>query len=94
MVLLGVRMFIGEMVPAFNGIGSRLVPGAKPALDCPILFNFAPNAVVLGFVGAFVGSLLWLTVIGRSTGYVYSQHDRYFLPCGYRGGVWQYHRRL
>ena len=70
-VLLGVRMFIGEMVPAFNGIGSRLVPGAKPALDCPILFNFAPNAVVLGFVGAFVGSLLWLTLIGRYTGYVF-----------------------
>ena len=70
-VLLGVRMFIGEMVPAFNGIGSRLVPGARPALDCPILFNFAPNAVVLGFVGAFVGSLLWLTVIGHYTGYVF-----------------------
>jgi len=70
-VLLGVRMFIGEMVPAFNGIGSRLVPGARPALDCPILFNFAPNAVVLGFVGAFVGSLLWLTLIGHYTGYVF-----------------------
>ncbi|KAA8998437.1 PTS ascorbate transporter subunit IIC [Affinibrenneria salicis] len=70
-VLLGVRMFIGEMVPAFNGIGTRLVPGARPALDCPIIFNFAPNAVVLGFVGAFVGSLLWLVVIGTTTGYVF-----------------------
>lgn len=70
-VLFGVRMFIGEMVPAFHGIGSRLVPGARPALDCPILFNFAPNAVVLGFVGAFVGSLLWLTLIGHFTGYVF-----------------------
>lgn len=70
-VLLGVRMFIGEMVPAFNGIGTRLVPGARPALDCPIIFNFAPNAVVLGFIGAFAGSLLWLMVIGTTTGYVF-----------------------
>lgn len=70
-VLLGVRMFIGEMVPAFNGIGTRLVPGARPALDCPIIFNFAPNAVVLGFIGAFAGSLLWLVVIGTTTGYVF-----------------------
>jgi len=27
--------------------------------------------VVLGFVGAFIGSLLWLTLIGRYTGYVF-----------------------
>ncbi|CAH0535256.1 Ascorbate-specific PTS system EIIC component [Vibrio stylophorae] len=70
-VLLGVRMFIGEMVPAFNGIGSKLVPGARPALDCPIVFNFAQNAVVLGFLGAFAGAILWLSVIGNTTGYVY-----------------------
>lgn len=70
-VLLGVRMFIGEMVPAFNGIGNKLVPGARPALDCPIIFNFAQNAVVLGFLGSFAGALVWLSVIGTNTGYVY-----------------------
>lgn len=70
-VLLGVRMFIGEMVPAFNGIGTRLVPGARPALDCPIVFNFSQNAVVIGFLGAFSGALIWLWLIGNTTGYVY-----------------------
>ncbi|AOW84538.1 PTS ascorbate transporter subunit IIC [Vibrio mimicus] len=70
-VLLGVRMFIGEIVPAFKGISDKLVPNAKPALDCPIVFNYSQNGVVLGFVGAFVGALIWLTIIGNITGYVF-----------------------
>lgn len=70
-VLMGVRMFIGEIVPAFNGIATKLVPGAKPALDVPIIFPYAPNAVILGFVGAFVGSLLWLVVIGNTVAYIF-----------------------
>jgi ascorbate PTS system EIIC component len=70
-VLLGVRMFIGEIVPAFNGIATKLVPGAKPALDCPIVFPFAPNAVILGFVGAFAGALIWLAVLGNTVSYVF-----------------------
>ncbi|UJF17778.1 PTS ascorbate transporter subunit IIC [Vibrio sp. SS-MA-C1-2] len=70
-VLLGVRMFIGEMVPAFKGISDKLVPNAKPALDCPLVFNYSQNGVVIGFVGAFIGSLIWLTVIGNTTGYVF-----------------------
>ncbi|WP_066309501.1 PTS ascorbate transporter subunit IIC [Bacillus sp. FJAT-29814] len=70
-VLLGVKMFIGEIVPAFNGIATKLVPGAIPALDCPVVFTFAPNAVILGFLGAFAGSLIWLVVIGNTVAYVF-----------------------
>jgi ascorbate PTS system EIIC component len=70
-VLMGVRMFIGEIVPAFNGIATKLVPGAKPALDCPVVFPYAPNAVILGFLGAFIGALIWLIVIGNTVSYVF-----------------------
>lgn len=70
-VLMGVRMFIGEIVPAFNGIATKLVPGARPALDVPVVYPFAPNAVILGFLGSFVGALLWLIVLGKSVGYVF-----------------------
>lgn len=70
-VLVGVRMFIGEMVPAFKGIATKIVPGSIPALDAPILYPYAPNSVILGFLGAFVGALLWLVVLGNTVGYVF-----------------------
>lgn len=70
-VLVGVRMFIGEMVPAFKGIATKIVPGAKPALDSPIVFPYAPNAVILGFVGAFAGALIWLFILGNTVAYVF-----------------------
>jgi len=70
-VLFGVRMFIGEMVPAFKGIATKIVPGAVPALDCPVVYPYAPNAVIIGFLGAFAASLVWLVVIGMTVGYVF-----------------------
>lgn len=70
-ILYGVRMFIGEMVPAFNGIATRLVPGAKPALDAPIVYPYGPNSVIIGFLGTFVGALLWILILGKTTGYVF-----------------------
>lgn len=68
-LLQGVRMFLGEIIPAFKGIGEKLVPGAKPALDVPIFYSYAPIAVTIGFLAALVGSLLvtfiskWLPVV-------------------------------
>lgn len=57
-MLQGVRMFLGELVPAFQGISTRLVPGAIPALDVPVLFAFAPTSLMIGFVTAVVGMVV------------------------------------
>lgn len=56
-ILAGVRLVIAEIVPAFKGIAKKLVPHAKPAVDCPILFSYAPNAVMIGFLMSFLGGL-------------------------------------
>ncbi len=63
-VLYGVRLIIGELVPAFRGIAKVLVPGAKPALDCPIVFPFAPNAVLIGFLSCFGAFLICMVLFG------------------------------
>lgn len=57
-ILAGVRMAIGEIVPAFKGIADRFVKGAKPALDAPTVFPFAPNAVIIGFLCSFAGGIV------------------------------------
>lgn len=63
-LLQGVRMFLAEIVPAFKGIGEKLVPGAKPALDVPIFYSFAPVAVTFGFLAAVVGGLIVTFISG------------------------------
>lgn len=62
-ILFGVRTILGELVPAFQGIANRVVPGAVPSLDAPIVFPYAPNAVLVGFISSFVGGLLGLGLL-------------------------------
>jgi len=66
-ILAGVRMLLGEIVPAFKGIADKIVPNAKPALDCPAIFPFAGNAVIIGFLFSFIAglvSMLFLPLLG------------------------------
>ncbi|MGE8006235.1 PTS ascorbate transporter subunit IIC [Lysinibacillus sp. NPDC093216] len=62
-ILAGVRMLIAEIIPAFKGIADKLVPNTKPALDCPTIFPFAPNAVIIGFLFSFVAGLVSMFIL-------------------------------
>lgn len=63
-ILSGVRLIVGELVPAFRGIAEKLVPGAVPAIDCPVVYPYAPNAVLIGFLVSFVGGIVGLFILG------------------------------
>ncbi|MCF1686187.1 PTS ascorbate transporter subunit IIC [Tetragenococcus halophilus] len=63
-IITGVRLFLGEIVSAFVGISEKLIPNAKPALDCPVVFPFAPTATVIGFLAAYMGGLVAMVVMG------------------------------
>lgn len=69
-LLQGIRMFLGELVPAFKGISDKLVPGAIPGLDVPALFGFAPNSLMIGFVTAVAGMLVAMVVSSQVFGAV------------------------
>lgn len=60
----GVRLVLNEIVPAFKGIADKLVPNSKPALDCPIVFPYAPNAVLIGFISSFIGGVVSMIALG------------------------------
>lgn len=57
-ILLGVRMILAEIVPAFRGFAERIVPNAIPALDCPVVFPYGQNAVLVGYLSSIIGGLL------------------------------------
>lgn len=62
-IITGIRMFLGEMVPAFIGISEKLIPNSIPALDCPVVFPYAPTAVIIGFLASFAGGLITMLIL-------------------------------
>lgn len=63
-LLSGVRMMLAEIIPAFKGISDKVIPNAIPALDCPIIFPYAPNAVLIGFIVSMITSVITIIILG------------------------------
>ncbi len=62
-LLQGVRMLISEIVPAFKGIAEKVIPGAKPALDCPVIYPFAPNSLIIGLISGTIGQVVAIVIL-------------------------------
>lgn len=62
-ILSGVRLILAEIVPAFKGIADKIVPNARPAIDCPVVFPYAPNAVLIGFLVSFLGGIVGMFIL-------------------------------
>jgi PTS system ascorbate-specific IIC component len=62
-LLQGVRMLIAEIVPAFKGIAEKVIPGARPALDCPVIYPFAPNSLIIGLISGTVAQVVAMGIL-------------------------------
>ena len=67
-VYAGVRMILADLIPAFEGIATKLIPNSVPAVDCAVFFPYAPTAVILGFACSFVGGLIGMFILGAVGG--------------------------
>lgn len=80
-LMTGVRMFLASLTEAFTSISEKYIPGAKPALDVPTIFQFSPNAVLIGFIVSYSASLLsafTMSVIGLPVIIIPAAHIAFF----------------
>jgi len=67
-VYAGVRMILADLIPAFQGIATKVIPNALPAVDCAVFFTYAPTAVIVGFISSFIGGVVGMLVLGAVGG--------------------------
>jgi len=62
-IITGVRMMLAEIIPAFHGIAEKVIPGAKPGLDVPLLFPNYPTCVIVGFLCSLASGLVGMVIL-------------------------------
>jgi len=63
-LIQGVRMLIAEIVPAFKGFADAIIPGARPALDCPVIYPYAPMSLLIGMVIGVIAQFIAMVILG------------------------------
>ncbi len=57
-LLMGVRMFAGEVTRCFKGITDKFMKGAILAVDCAVMFGFTESSTIMtGFIAGFLGQM-------------------------------------
>jgi len=67
-VYAGVRMILADLIPAFQGIATKIIPNAVPAVDCAVFFTYAQTAVIIGFIFSFLGGVIGMFILGFAGG--------------------------
>ena len=52
--------FVGQLIIIILGL---IVPRIMITVDCPAIFPFAPDAVIIGFIGSFLGGLVAMALM-------------------------------
>lgn len=87
-VYAGVRMILGDLLPAFQGIATKIIPDAIPAVDCAVFFTYAPTAVVIGFVTSFIGGIVGMIILGLLGGVLIIPGMVAHFFCGATAGIY------
>jgi len=61
-LLYGVKIFQKELIPAFEGFTRYIVPGAIPAVDAVVIWDYAPKATILGVLFTIFGMLIGILI--------------------------------
>lgn len=57
-LLYGLRMFLGALLPSFQGISEKFLPDAVPGIDTVAFYSIAPNSVVITMLAYMVGAVV------------------------------------
>lgn len=87
-VYAGVRMILADLIPAFQGIATKIIPNSVPAVDCAVFFPYAPTAVILGFAFSFAGGLIGMFILGALGGVLIIPGMVAHFFCGATAGVY------
>lgn len=87
-VYAGVRMILADLIPAFQGIATKLIPNAVPAVDCAVFFPYAPTAVIIGFAFSFLGGLIGMFILGAIGGVLIIPGMVPHFFCGATAGIY------